>query len=742
MWGAGRTTWRRAARRVDEKSARSYGVNERGPRAALVLLMVLPLLAGCFDRGSASLNTPAARLPDGSLLDGTDPVDANGTARSFRWAGTIPGPAVQGNGLADALNLPLTFPGTAPLWLEANLTTSGDADLALRIVDEYGRERCAVGESRLCVIREVAQLGWTRAWRVELSAVDAEGPVDVELALTLRLHEGRMVAPIAPAGLDRIEPFEAIAEDGTALRGHVYVPRGAGPFATVLEFSPYFNGNAASDTADATIEVGDRTTIKWASHGPLGVLLDAGFAVAMVNLRGTGASGGCQSWFDPAVDGRDAATIIQALADSPWSNGNVGMVGVSWHGYSQYAALLDPPAALKALAPSSAILDHWTLWTRYGAPLNTDNLARARGLPLASDAAFYAAFTLDNGGYLGPAQDVGAPGYVEHVPDIAGRNTAPCPEYAEQAAAWAALGATGDDADFFRERAAGGILANATIPVLATNGLLPYPYEGHIHQIDGLWPLLPEGSVLVVGPWAHGFPDQGPADRYERMLLDWFDQHLRGGSALVAPGVRYQSDDFAWHEAAAWPPHATEVPLWLSDATLVSDPAEVVEAEQIFLSREGERPTHDACPFQAIYATPPLRQDVLLAGNAQIEITLTSTAPDGNLAVYLWAVDEEVTCDAIDGGEGQHVLRAVTDLRHRGNLRTGEPFLVGAPGAISMLSQPFAARVPAGSRLVLAVGGDSGSEVVEKAFLPAITVHSDGVSGLTLPVVEGALAFA
>lgn len=34
--------------------------------------------------------------------------------------------------------------------------------------------------------------------------------------------------------LGRIEPLEALAKDGTGLRGHVYIPNGEGPFATIL----------------------------------------------------------------------------------------------------------------------------------------------------------------------------------------------------------------------------------------------------------------------------------------------------------------------------------------------------------------------------------------------------------------------------------------------------------------------------------------------------------------------------
>jgi predicted acyl esterase len=64
------------------------------------------------------------------------------------------------------------------------------------------------------------------------------------------------------------------------LRGDVYLPEAGGPVGTVLQLSPYWNtvkgpgeGQAASDAVRPFV--------------------DAGFAVALVNLRGTGESDGC-----------------------------------------------------------------------------------------------------------------------------------------------------------------------------------------------------------------------------------------------------------------------------------------------------------------------------------------------------------------------------------------------------------------------------------------------------------------
>jgi uncharacterized protein len=50
-------------------------------------------------------------------------------------------------------------------------------------------------------------------------------------------------------------------------------------------------------------------------------------------------------------DGRDADAVIEWIARQPWSNGKVGMYGGSYNGFTQWAALKHPPAALKTIVP-------------------------------------------------------------------------------------------------------------------------------------------------------------------------------------------------------------------------------------------------------------------------------------------------------------------------------------------------------------------------------------------------------
>src|SRR5436305_5253403 len=61
-----------------------------------------------------------------------------------------------------------------------------------------------------------------------------------------------------------------------------------------------------------------------------------GYVVAAVDARGTGASFGTyMGWFS-SDETRDGYDVTEWLAAQPWSNGNVGMYGRSYLGFTQY----------------------------------------------------------------------------------------------------------------------------------------------------------------------------------------------------------------------------------------------------------------------------------------------------------------------------------------------------------------------------------------------------------------------
>jgi putative CocE/NonD family hydrolase len=112
---------------------------------------------------------------------------------------------------------------------------------------------------------------------------------------------------------------------------------GEGPYPVVVDYSGYEPGIYIYDG------LADR-------------FLAAGYAVAGVNIRGTGCSGGKFDYFEP-LESRDGAEAINWLGAQPWSNGRVAMVGKSYPGITQLFVAAQQPAALKAIVPGSVFGD-------------------------------------------------------------------------------------------------------------------------------------------------------------------------------------------------------------------------------------------------------------------------------------------------------------------------------------------------------------------------------------------------
>jgi predicted acyl esterase len=504
-----------------------------------------------------------------------------------------------------------------------------------------------------------------------------------------------LVVPASALGA-RIEPFETRTAGGLALRGHVHLPNGPGPFATVLDFSPYWNGPAymASDQPDSPDTVGMR------------FLLDAGFAVAFVNMRGTGLSQGCTSFGHP-TEWQDAGTVIQELAERPWSNGRVGMFGISFDGWSQWMAVAEAPPALKAVVPMSAVIDLWSLLTRRGAPIHEGPVV---------PQAWWALTSLSS-----------APPDPGHARCVS--------EQGENTEAALDLVRTGDHGPYFDARDMRQHIRDSSVPALVSNGF-EYFGEGHVLQYEGLWDLLrPELTHFVLGQWAHDYPTEHKPD-WNDQVVGWFDHYLRGGEKSVATGVvEYQDASGAWHTADRWPPPATPTTLHLAADALRPNPP-LVRRSRSFLSVPGLDAAWWCGPQQVLYVSPPLAEDVVVAGNIGFDLEVTSSAPGGNLVAVLRHTAGDGSCDELINGAAD-VGRKMLDLRHWASPGASRAFPVNRPTRVNVPGQPSAVRIPSGHRLVLGVSGGA----IELEPDPLHPLLSIGGGSLRIPVVEGRLRF-
>jgi uncharacterized protein len=89
----------------------------------------------------------------------------------------------------------------------------------------------------------------------------------------------------------------------------------------------------------------------------LKTLIKCGYVIAVVDVRGGGASYGTYSIPFSQEEANDAYDITEWLAAQSWCNRSVGMFGDSYMGVAQYMAASSMPPHLKAIFPEMAMFD-------------------------------------------------------------------------------------------------------------------------------------------------------------------------------------------------------------------------------------------------------------------------------------------------------------------------------------------------------------------------------------------------
>ena len=126
----------------------------------------------------------------------------------------------------------------------------------------------------------------------------------------------------------------AVMKDGTTLYADVFRPEGEGKYPVLLQRTPY---NKAF--LPLTTIVLDPIT---AAH--------AGYVVIIQDVRGRFESGG-EPFYIYKNEYQDGYDSVEWAASLPYSNGNVGMYGLSYKGMTQFQAAAMQPPHLKAIFP-------------------------------------------------------------------------------------------------------------------------------------------------------------------------------------------------------------------------------------------------------------------------------------------------------------------------------------------------------------------------------------------------------
>jgi len=465
--------------------------------------------------------------------------------------------------------------------------------------------------------------------------------------------------------------------DSVLLSADVFRPSPRGRYPVLLQRTPYGKGQAQ---------------IAFNILNPIRAA-EAGYVVVIQDTRGRYASEG---EFAPFLyESQDGFDTVEWCAAQSWSNGKVGMYGMSYVGATQWLAAIAAPPHLVTIFPSMTAADYHDGWIYQGGALSL---------------AFSTAWT---------AQFLAVSQLARLGLSLEERRT-------EETRLMQALE---------RLRKTLSHLPLAELPLLRRDGLAPYYYDWIAHP-DGdqywqRWSTLAHhdrvtvpafnlggwydlflagpprnfaglreraateaartGQRLIMGPWTHNLPSIAVAGEMnfgwaatlcvEDLQLRWFDYWLKeiDNGIIDEPPVRLYVMGDGWRDEQEWPLARTQyVPFYLHSGGRANS----LEGDG-WLSREpsGSEPTHiflynpqnpvPTIGAGGVYDQRPVerRLDVLLYSTLPLPEPIEVTGP---VTVILYAssaaLDTDFTAKLVDvapNGYARNLCEGIMRARYR-----------------------------------------------------------------------------
>jgi putative CocE/NonD family hydrolase len=409
-------------------------------------------------------------------------------------------------------------------------------------------------------------------------------------------------------------------KDEVRLAVNLYMPDGplstAHPgekFPAILEYLPYRKD--------------DWTLARdWDLHS---YFVRRGYVTARVDIRGTGASEGVppdREYSDQ--EQQDGLEVIAWLAKQPWSNGNVGMTGISWGGFNSIQLARLHPPALKAIIAMCATEELFHDDIHY-----IDNLMHLDEFELGMDLQ------------LGLTR---APDFPTDEKSLAARF---------DAKPWAFLYLWHQrDSEFWRRASvAPNHYAEYKVPSFMIGGFL----DGYRDSIPRFFEHSKAPIKALIGPWNHTFPHEaepGPAIEWRVEAVRWWDYWLKGIQNGIMNEPRFEvymrhwyppDPNIAeipgdWRAEKTWPPaNAHRQTLFLEPNYSLGDApppsASAVGHQLQYAPSIGSEAgfwwgdlTADQRPIDAyslVYDSAPLVRDTAILGWPKAVLQVSSSAP-------------------------------------------------------------------------------------------------------------------
>lgn len=533
----------------------------------------------------------------------------------------------------------------------------------------------------------------------------------------------------------RIEDFWIPLTDGTRLHSRGWFPEAVpvGGLPVILEYLPY--------------RLDDWTSVRDSERHPY--YAAHGYVSVRVDIRGTGSSDGLfVDEYSPAeLD--DGMEVLTWLASQPWSNGNVGMFGISWGGFNSLQLAGRGHSALKAIVTVCSADDRYDNDVHYigGAMLGVDMSAWA-GTMLAFASR-------------PPRPEVVGDGWVQQWRDRLEHQEPLGPtwlRHQERDAYWQ-HGSVCED------------YGSISAAVLTVGGWSD-PYRDTVFR---LMENLSAPVKGIVGPWPHQYPDRllapGPAIGFLHETLRWWDKWLKGEETGVMdepdlrawvtesePPATYMPERAGRWVGTAWPsPTATTFSRGLGTGVVrVDSPWNTGQDSGRYFpfgNRADLAPDQRAEDGRSVCVDFPVGEEpVEMLGRTTVRLRLASTTSRANVIVRL--------CDVAPDGSSTWVSVGVLNLFKRRGMDSIHKMQPGEEEDVVVDLRAAGYQFPPGHRIRLAISNhywpwvwpheDAGAldvnlaeSSVEMPLVPPNTTPvgfrgADGVDPITITTPEGA----
>jgi hypothetical protein len=519
--------------------------------------------------------------------------------------------------------------------------------------------------------------------------------------------------------------------DGIELSANLWMPEPREPgetFPAILEMIPYRKDDWRYNTDAARMTY-------FAQRGYVGCRVD---------VRGTGSSQGLALDEYTEAETRDGYDVVEWLGTQAWSNGSVGMWGVSYGGFTSIQVAALQPPHLKAIVPMYATDDRYS-----------DDVHYHGGCLMASEQYGYCLSMIGMNALPPKADYIGADWAQQWKERL--EKTPPWILNWLKRQADGAYWRTGSLAPDY------GRIACAIFSIAGwMDGYTNAALRMHEKCVNAA------GRKTLVGNWSHSMPSDaypGPHLDYLHEMTRFFDHWLKGinNGVMAEPAVTLFRREYTRPEA--FPEKFNGE--WTSEVTF---PIERTQRQELFLNDTSltptpphshthkafpHRPTHgahaavgwcaghapyglarDLRPDEALiptYTTSPLTEPLDLIGFPEAVLHISASAPVAHLVVRL----NDVAPDGAPDGGSAAVTMGALNLTHRESHAQPKSLV---PGEVYEVRVPLKAagyRFQPGHRLRLSVASGYWPLLWPSPYKTELTLHHgpDTPSRLILPII-------